>query len=87
VESGKYEELIVNPTVLTLVRQRGNIDGGGVEFLLIRYGSFWQTVAGQEWARFIRAKAFCQSSRAREGNSDGNCRDGTLKSRPWAEFV
>ena len=31
-ESDKYEELIVNPGVLTLVRQRGNIDCGGVEF-------------------------------------------------------
>ena len=43
-ESDKYEELIVNPGVLTLVRQRGNIDCGGVQFVLIRYGNFWQTV-------------------------------------------
>jgi hypothetical protein len=43
-ESDKYEELIVNPGVLTLVRQRGNIDCGGVEFVVIRYGNFWQTV-------------------------------------------
>ena len=43
-ESDKYEELIVNPAVLTLVRQRGNIDCGGVEFVVIRYGNFWQTV-------------------------------------------
>lgn len=43
-ESDKYEELIVNPAVLTLVQQRGNIDCGGVEFVLIRYGNFWQTV-------------------------------------------
>jgi hypothetical protein len=43
-ESDKYEELIVNPGVLTLVRQRGNIDCGGVEFVIIRYGNFWQTV-------------------------------------------
>jgi len=43
-ESDKYEELIVNPGVLTLVRQRGNIDCGGVEFIMIRYGNFWQTV-------------------------------------------
>ena len=43
-ESDKYEELIVNPGVLTLVRQRGNIDCDGVEFVVIRYGNFWQTV-------------------------------------------
>jgi hypothetical protein len=43
-ESDKYEELIVNPGVLTLVRQRGNIDCGGVEFVVIRYGNFWQTI-------------------------------------------
>ena len=44
-ESDKYEELIVNPTVLTLVKQRGNIDCGGTEFVLIRYGNFYQFVA------------------------------------------
>ncbi len=43
-ESDKYEELIVNPAVLTLVRQRGNIDCGGVEFIVVRYGNFWQTI-------------------------------------------
>jgi hypothetical protein len=43
-ESDKYEELIVNPATLTLVRQRGNIDCGGVKFIMIRYGNFWQTV-------------------------------------------
>ncbi len=44
-ESDKYEELIVNPTLLTLVRQRGEIDCGGAQFVLIRYGSFFQFVA------------------------------------------
>jgi len=43
-ESDKYEELIVNPTILTLVKQRGNIDCGGAEFVLIRYGNFYQIV-------------------------------------------
>jgi hypothetical protein len=43
-ESDKYEELIVNPVLLTLVQQRGNIDCGGVKFVVIRYGNFWQTV-------------------------------------------
>jgi hypothetical protein len=43
-ESDKYEELIVNPVLLTLVQQRGNIDCGGVKFVVIRYGNFWQSV-------------------------------------------
>ena len=43
-ESDKYEELIVNPTLLTLTRQRGDIDCGGLEFVIIRYGSFYELV-------------------------------------------
>jgi hypothetical protein len=43
-ESDKYEELIVNPALLLLARQRGEIDCGGARFIVIRYGSFWQTV-------------------------------------------
>ncbi len=43
-ESDKYEELIVNPTLLKLVTQRGNIDCGGASFVIIRYGNFWEIV-------------------------------------------
>ena len=43
-ESDKYEELIVNPTLLKLVTQRGNIDCGGAEYVLIRYGNFYEFV-------------------------------------------
>jgi hypothetical protein len=43
-ESDKYEELLVNPTLLTLARQRGNIDCGGLRYLVIRYGSFFVVV-------------------------------------------
>lgn len=43
-ESDKYEELIVNPTLLKLVSQRGNIDCGGLEYVIIRYGHFFQLV-------------------------------------------
>ena len=43
-ESDRYEELLVNPTLLTLARQRGNIDCGGLEYLVIRYGHFFQLV-------------------------------------------
>jgi hypothetical protein len=47
-ESDKYEELIVNPAILTLVKQRGDIDCGGARFVLIRYGNFYQFVAPVE---------------------------------------
>ena len=43
-ESDRYEELLVNPGILTLARQRGNIDCGGAEYVLIRYGNFFQFV-------------------------------------------
>ena len=43
-ESDKYEELIVNPTLLTLVKQRGDIDCGGMDHVLIRYGNFTEYV-------------------------------------------
>lgn len=43
-ESDKYEELIVNPTMLKLVTQRGNIDCGGAQYVIIRYGNFYQFV-------------------------------------------
>ena len=44
-ESDKYEELIVNPTLLTLVKQRGDIDCGGARYVLVRYGNFYQLIA------------------------------------------
>lgn len=43
-ESDKYEELIVNPTLLKLVQQRGEIDCGGAKYVLVRYGNFYQYV-------------------------------------------
>lgn len=43
-ESDRYEELLVNPTLLTLARQRGDIDCGGLRYLVIRYGSFFVVV-------------------------------------------
>jgi hypothetical protein len=43
-ESDKYEELIVNPTLLKLVTQRGNIDCGGAKYVIIKYGSFYEFV-------------------------------------------
>ena len=43
-ESVRYEELLVNPTLITLATQRGNIDCGGLDYLLVRYGNFFQFV-------------------------------------------
>jgi hypothetical protein len=43
-ESDKYEELLVNPTLLKLATQRGNIDCGGLEHILIRYGNLHVSV-------------------------------------------
>jgi len=43
-ESDKYEEIIVNPTLLKLVTQRGDIDCGGLKYVLLRYGNFYQFI-------------------------------------------
>ncbi len=43
-ESDRYEELLVNPTLLTLARQRGEIDCRGLDYLIVAYGSFFQLV-------------------------------------------
>ncbi len=48
-ESDRYEELLVNPTMLKLASQRGNIDCGGLEYILVRYGNFFQFVLPQNW--------------------------------------
>lgn len=43
-ESDHYEELLVNPTLLTLARRRGEIDCGGLRYLVVGYGNFHQLV-------------------------------------------
>jgi hypothetical protein len=43
-ESDRFEELLVNPTLLTLTRQRGDIDCGGLRFVIVGYGNFHQLV-------------------------------------------
>lgn len=48
-ESDYYEELLVNPTLLKLASQRGNIDCGGLNYLLIRYGNFYQFLLNATW--------------------------------------
>lgn len=47
-DTDRYEELLVNPTLLKLASQRGNIDCGGLNYLLIRYGNFFQFVQQTE---------------------------------------
>lgn len=43
-ESDRYEELLVNPALLLLARQRGNIDCGGATFVVVGYGNFLQLI-------------------------------------------
>jgi hypothetical protein len=43
-DSDLYEELLVNPTLLTLARQRGEIDCGGLRYLTVGYGHFTMLV-------------------------------------------
>ena len=43
-ESDRYEELLVNPTLLELARRRGEIDCGGLDYLVVAYGNFFQLV-------------------------------------------
>lgn len=43
-ESDKYEELFVNPALLTLANQRGNLDCGGLNYIVVRYGNFYQVI-------------------------------------------
>ena len=40
-ETDRYEELLVNPAVLTLLSRRGELDCGGLHHVWIRYGNFW----------------------------------------------
>jgi hypothetical protein len=42
--SDRFEELVVNPAILTLATQRGNIDCGGCRYVVIRYGNFFQLI-------------------------------------------
>jgi hypothetical protein len=39
-----FEELLVNPALLTLARQRGELDCGGLRHVIVGYGNFDQVV-------------------------------------------
>jgi hypothetical protein len=43
-ESSFYEELLVNPTLLKLAGQRGDLDCGGLSYIAIGYGGFIQLI-------------------------------------------
>jgi len=43
-ESDWFEELLVNPAVLLLTRRRGELDCGGLHYVIVRYGNFTQIV-------------------------------------------
>jgi hypothetical protein len=46
-ESDRYEELLANPTILKLTTQRGDIDRGGLRYVVARYGNLYQLVVPQ----------------------------------------
>jgi hypothetical protein len=41
-DTDRMEELIVNPVVLDLARRRGDLDLGGIRYVIIRYGLQYQ---------------------------------------------
>jgi hypothetical protein len=43
-ETDRFEELVVNPSLLTIARHRGNIDCGGLRYMLVGYGNFFQLI-------------------------------------------
>jgi hypothetical protein len=40
-ETDRMEELLVNPTILDIARRRGEMDLGGVQFVIIRYEAIY----------------------------------------------
>lgn len=47
-QTDRYEELLVNPALLTLTRQRGVLDRGGVRYLIVRYEKFFRLLVPLE---------------------------------------
>jgi hypothetical protein len=43
-DSDRFEELFVNPALVTLGRQRGDLDCGGLRYIMVAYGSFNQVI-------------------------------------------
>jgi hypothetical protein len=61
-----YEELIVNPTLLTLTRQRGDLDCGGLRHVVVAYVPMSRAVAFElaaHIAAYPPAKSRCPGGR------------------------
>ena len=43
-ELDRLEEILVNPTLVDLARRRGELERGGMRYLLVRYGTCFQLV-------------------------------------------
>jgi hypothetical protein len=43
-ENDRNEALLVNPTLIELARRRGQLDAGGLDYLVVRYGHFSQLI-------------------------------------------
>lgn len=43
-DSDKHEELFVYPTMLKIAGQRGRLDCGGLNYIIISYGNFYQMI-------------------------------------------
>lgn len=43
-ESDTYEEWLTNPVLLQAAGNRGQLGCGGLSYVLVRYGNFWQFV-------------------------------------------
>jgi hypothetical protein len=43
-ETDRMEELVVNPVALELFARRGNLDLGGLRFVIVRYGLQFQVI-------------------------------------------
>jgi hypothetical protein len=56
-ESDHYEELLVNPAILTLAHKRGNIDCGGLEYVVVATGTSTSYRSRRRWARFDSVRA------------------------------
>ncbi|MCX5744824.1 MAG: hypothetical protein NT062_20240 [Proteobacteria bacterium] len=43
-DSERWDELVVNPVLIELARRRGEVDCGGLDYLVVRYHRFWNLV-------------------------------------------
>ena len=46
--SNFFEELLVNPTLLTLAGQRGRLDCGGLDHIAVGYGDFTEVILSMQ---------------------------------------